>query len=39
MKPFARHDLYTKNPRVVVESRLADYRDLITRRFPDPIDW
>ncbi len=39
MKPFARHDLYTKNPRVVVERRLADYRDLITRRFPDPIDW
>lgn len=39
MKPFARHDLYTKHPRVVVERRLDDYRELVTRRFPDPIDW
>lgn len=39
MKPFARFDLYTKHPRQVVEQRLGEYRDLIERRFPDPIDW
>lgn len=39
MKPFARFDLYTKNPREVVERRLPEYEALVKRRFPDPIDW
>lgn len=39
MKPFARFDLYTKNPREVVERRLPEYEALIQRRFPDPIEW
>jgi len=39
MKPFARFDLYTKNPREVVEHRLPEYEALVKRRCPDPIDW
>jgi inositol oxygenase len=39
MKPFARFDLYTKNPREVTERRLPEYEALIKRRFPAPIDW
>jgi len=39
MKPFARFDLYTKNPDEVTERRLSEYEALIKRRFPDPLDW
>lgn len=39
MKPFAGHDLYTKNPHQVLEARLPQYEELIKRRFPDPIEW
>jgi inositol oxygenase len=39
MRVFARHDLYTKDPRRAVTARLAEYEALIKRRFPDPIDW
>jgi inositol oxygenase len=39
MKVFARHDLYTKDPQRVEAARLAEYEALITRRFPDPIEW
>jgi inositol oxygenase len=39
MKVFARHDLYTKHPRQVLEARLPEYEALIRRRFPDPVEW
>jgi inositol oxygenase len=39
MKPFARYDLYTKDPRDASAERLEEYRELLERWFPEPIDW
>ncbi len=39
MKPFARHDLYTKNPHQVLEARLPEYQRLVQTRFPDAMEW
>lgn len=39
MRAFARYDLYTKDPHDVSASHLDEYRDLLERRFPEPLDW
>ena len=39
MKVFARYDLYTKDPEVAPEEHLEEYRELLHRWFPDPLDW
>jgi inositol oxygenase len=39
MRPFARYDLYTKDPHDVSDAHLEEYREILERRFPDPIDW
>jgi inositol oxygenase len=39
LKPFARYDLYTKDPHDVNDAHLEEYRALLERRFPTPIDW
>jgi inositol oxygenase len=39
MKPFARYDLYSKDPELAPDELLSECRELLERRFPDPIDW
>ena len=39
MRVFARYDLYTKDPQDVSAGHLDAYRELLDRRFPDPLDW
>ncbi len=39
MRPFARYDLYTKDPRDVNDAHLEEYREILERRFPLPVDW
>jgi inositol oxygenase len=39
MSVFARYDLYTKDPEDVSEGHLEEYRELLERRFPEPLDW
>jgi len=39
MKPFARYDLYTKDPDDVSSEHLDEYLELLDRRFPAPLDW
>jgi inositol oxygenase len=39
MKPFAGYDLYTKDPEVASTEHLEEFRELLARRFPRPIDW
>ena len=39
MRPFARFDLYTKHAHEASDSHLEEYRELLLRCFPDPVDW
>ncbi|MBW2282310.1 MAG: inositol oxygenase [Deltaproteobacteria bacterium] len=39
MKPFARYDLYTKDPDDVSSEHLDEYLDLLERRFPAALSW
>jgi hypothetical protein len=39
MKVFARYDLYTKNQEVAPDAHLEEYRTLLDRWFPEPLDW
>ena len=39
MLPFARYDLYTKDPEVATAEHLEEYRELLAHHFPSPIDW
>jgi inositol oxygenase len=39
MKPFAGYDLYSKDPETAEAEHLPEYRDLLARRFPRPLDW
>ena len=39
MKVFACYDLYTKDPEVASTEHLEEYRELLDRRFPEPLDW
>ena len=39
MRVFARYDLYTKDPQDVSAAHLDEYRELLERRFPDPLAW
>jgi inositol oxygenase len=39
MKPFARYDLYSKDPEACSTEHLEAYREILARRFPAPLDW
>lgn len=39
MKKFMRYDLYTKDKYEARGHKLKYYQEIITRRFPDPINW
>ncbi|MFQ5697379.1 MAG: inositol oxygenase family protein [Myxococcota bacterium] len=39
MIPFAAYDLYTKDPDQVCDEALDEYRELLERWFPEPLDW
>ena len=39
MRVFARYDLYSKHPDDVSTAHLDGYRELLDRRFPEPLDW
>ncbi len=36
---FARYDLYTKDPLDGSSAHLDEYRALLDRHFPEPLDW
>jgi inositol oxygenase len=39
MKPFAGYDLYSKDPETASAEHLPEYRELLARWFPRPLEW